>query len=79
MRDGGVTAPPWSPDSLWVELSHAPHQSTAPVVTHQGDLRDRLEKHPHRHCRSGEMGYFLAFDETVPLTLAILSKNAIRS
>lgn len=37
-----------SPDSLWVVLSHGPHQSTAPVVTHQGDLRDRLEKSLHK-------------------------------
>lgn len=44
VSDGGATAPPSSPDSLWVKLSHVPNQGAAPVVTHQGDLWDRLEK-----------------------------------
>lgn len=44
--EGGVTESVhvWSPDSLREILSHVPHQSAAPVVTHQGDPWYQLQK-----------------------------------
>lgn len=77
-REGWVTAHIWSPDSLRVKLSHVPNQSTAPVVAHQGDLWDRLEKWRWTN-------WTVITDEDVltrmccATTLAILSKNTIRS
>lgn len=76
----------WSPDSLWVVLSHGPHQSTAPVVTHQGDLRDRLEKSLHethlkvpQRCGLSVCRFSLLCDIRKNRVITILSRNVIKS